>query len=482
MGVANFLADIWPALAAFSTFAMALAASIHAILTKHGTAAAVGWVGVIWIAPVVGPIAYVLLGINRINRRAVARRQAMWRFTGVEDSPEEVVHDLERVASRHFLPMIELGNRITRRRVLLGNRLVPLTNGDIAYPEMVAAIRAAQYSVTLTSYIFNDDPAGREFVEALALAVRRGVEVRVLVDAAGTRYSFPSIMPALRRADVPAARFMPTWQPWRMPYTNLRSHRKVLVVDGHIGFTGGMNISEKNRVASRPRGATQDLHFRVEGPLVRHLQEVFVEDWAFTTNETLEGEIWFPSLTAAGQTLARGIDDGPDDTFDRIRRIVFGALACARESVVVVTPYFLPGDALLTALTTAAMRGVQIDIVLPAHNNLLFVQWASMANLTPLLKWGCRIWLTPPPFDHTKLMVVDGGWTLIGSANWDPRSFSLNFEFDVECYDQTFAAEMARLADARIASARRLLYEDVQNRPLLVKLRDGVMRLFSPYL
>ncbi|HET8552783.1 MAG TPA: cardiolipin synthase [Gammaproteobacteria bacterium] len=478
----NFLADIWPALAAFCSFAMAVAATVHAILTKRDTGAAVAWVGVIWIAPVLGPIAYVLLGINRINRRAVARRQAMWRFTAVEDSPDEIAHELERVASRDFIPLVELADRITRRRVLLGNRLTPLANGDAAYPEMIAAIRSAEYSVTLTTYIFNDDAVGREFVDALALAVRRGVEVRVLVDAAGTRYSFPSIMRVLRRAGVTAARFMPTWLPWRMPYTNLRSHRKVLVVDGRIGFTGGMNISVKNRLASRPRGATQDLHFRVEGPLVRHLQEVFVEDWAFTTHEALDSELWFPTLAPAGDTLARGIDDGPDETFDRIRRIAFGAITSARRSVAIVTPYFLPGDALISALTTAAMRGIRVDIVLPEHNNLLFVHWASMAQLEPLLEWGCRVWLTPPPFDHTKLMVVDGGWTLLGSSNWDPRSFSLNFEFDVECYDAAFAADMERHIDAKIASARRLLCEDVRNRPLPVKLRDGAMRLFSPYL
>ncbi|HET7371138.1 MAG TPA: phospholipase D-like domain-containing protein, partial [Gammaproteobacteria bacterium] len=347
-----------------------------------------------------------------------------------------------------------------------------------------AAIRSAEYSISLTTYIFNNDAVGREFVDALALAERRGVQVRVLIDAAGTRYSFParSIMHPLHQAGIRAARFMPTWLPWRMAYTNLRSHRKVLVVDGRLGFTGGMNISEKNRMQANHDGAIQDLHFRVEGPVVRHLQEVFAEDWGFTTGETLEGDLWFPPLLPAGPSLARGIDDGPDDTFDRIRQIAFGAITCARRSIVVVTPYFLPGQALVSALTTAAMRGVRVDIVLPAENNLLFVQWACMAQLEPLLKWGCRVWLTPPPFDHTKLMVVDDGWTLLGSANWDPRSLSLNFEFNLECYDEALAAEMSRLVDAKIAVARRLLLQDVRDRPLPVKLRDGVMRLFSPYL
>lgn len=477
----NFLADLWPYLFAVISIAMAVATTIHAILNKEDTAAAVAWVGVIWIAPMLGPTVYVLLGINRINRRAFSLRQTMPRFASREHAPE-IARDLQQAVSRDFMPLIVLVDKVTRRRVLPGNRLTPLINGDSAYPEMIAAIHSAERSISLTTYIFNRDSSGEQFVEALALAVRRGVEVRVLIDAAGTRYSFPSIMHPLHHAGVRAARFMPTWLPWRMPYTNLRSHRKILVVDGCVGFTGGMNIAEGNCLLRLPKRPVQDLHFRIEGPLVRQLQEVFAEDWAFTTHETLAGDAWFPPLKPAGPSLARGIDDGPDDKFDRIRQIVFGAITCAQHSIMIMTPYFLPGTALANALNTAAMRGVAVDIVLPARNNLLFVHWACMAQLEPLLKWGCRVWLTPPPFDHTKLMIVDGGWTLFGSSNWDPRSFSLNFEFDVECYDEAFAGEMTQLIRSKIDTARQLTREAVAARPLPIQLRDGVTRLFSPYL
>lgn len=479
----HFLADIWPVLVAVCSFVLAVATTVHAILNKEDTAAAVAWVGVIWIAPLLGPIAYVLLGINRINRRAVSLRQDVWRFGAAQSlSPEAALELRKALPSEGFMPLVTLVDKITRRRAVSGNRFAPLVNGDAAYPEMIAAIRSAERSITLTSYIFNNDSVGLEFVEALAAAVRRGVAVRVLVDAAGTRYSIPSIMGPLRRAGVPAERFMPTWLPWRMPYMNLRSHRKVMVVDGRVGFTGGMNIAEGNCLASHPRRPSQDLQFRVEGPVVRHLQEVFAEDWEFTVGETLEGDIWFPPLEPVGNTLARGIDDGPDDKFEHVRQVVFGAVTCARRTIVIVTPYFLPDIALISALNTAAMRGVTVDIVLPAVNNLLFVQWACMAQLESMLKWGCRVWLTPPPFDHTKLAIVDDGWTLLGSANWDPRSFSLNFEFDVECYDIEFAESMARLVQSKIDNAAELTLEQVRGRPLPIKLRDGVMRLFSPYL
>ena len=187
-----------------------------------------------------------------------------------------------------------------------------------------------------------------------------------------------------------------------------------------------------------------DLQVRVEGPVVAQLQGAFAEDWLFTTGETLDGPQFFPALGSAGGVLARGIPDGPDEDFETIRWLLLGALATARDRVRIVTPYFIPDAALVTALDVAVMRGVSIDVIIPERGNLRVLQWAQTAQLWQVLERGCRVWLSPPPFDHTKLMVVDGAWTLLGSANWDPRSLRLNFEFDVECY----GAELARSAEA----------------------------------
>jgi cardiolipin synthase len=180
--------------------------------------------------------------------------------------------------------------------------------------------------------------------------------------------------------------------------------------------------------------------------------------------------------------LARGVPDGPDEDFEAVRWVLLGALATARERVRIVTPYFLPDSALVTAIDVAVMRGVQVDVVLPERGNLPVVQWAQTAQLWQVIERGCRVWVTPPPFDHTKLMVVDGAWSLIGSANWDPRSLRLNFELEVECYDADLAARVEALATERIARARRLTLEELDRRALPIKLRDGVARLFSPYL
>jgi cardiolipin synthase len=187
-------------------------------------------------------------------------------------------------------------------------------------------------------------------------------------------------------------------------------------------------------------------------------------------------------LELAGDVLARGIPNGPDEDIGEMRTTLIGALTCAHERVVIMTPYFLPDDALSEALNVAALRGVQVDIILPEANNLALVKWASTAMLFQVLERGCRVWLSAPPFDHTKLMLVDDVWTLLGSANWDPRSLRLNFEFNVECYDRELVAELNKLVARRLEGARQVTLADVDGRFILVKLRDGIARLFSPYL
>jgi cardiolipin synthase len=215
---------------------------------------------------------------------------------------------------------------------------------------------------------------------------------------------------------------------------------------------------------------------------VSQLQSAFAEDWRFATGESLDGVSYFPGLPSPGTTVGRAIPDGPDEDFETIRWLLFAALGAARSSVRIVTPYFLPDPALVVALDAAALRGVEVDIVLPEHSNLPIVGWAQTAQLWQVLQQGCRVWLSPPPFDHSKLLVVDGCWSLLGSANWDPRSLRLNFELDVECYDAGLAAELEQLVRRRIERARPLTLAEVDGRPLPVKLRDGVARLFSPYL
>lgn len=481
----DHLSAIWPVFASALHILLGCAVTIHAVLYKRDTRAVIGWVGLAWLAPYLGPLAYVCFGVNRIRRKAVMLklREGWATRHVVSPSPREVVHQ-EQVGERHptLIGLATLGGRLTGRPLLPGNRVVPLVDGDETYPDMLRAICAAERSVSLSSYIFDSDANGDEFFDALVAANRRGVKVRVLVDHVGSRYSKVSMVDRLRRAGVTARSFLPTRAPRYAPYTNLRNHRKILVVDGRTGYTGGTNIREAHRLKRHPKSPVQCLHFRFEGPVVWHLQEAFAVDWAFVTQEVLAGDDWFPSIERCGDVWARGIDDGPDEDFDKLELVLSGALATAQRSVDIVTPYFLPETGLVHALNSAALRNVRVRIILPSINNIPLVHWASRAMWRQVLERDCRLFLSPPPFDHTKLFLVDGIWSLLGSTNWDPRSMRLNFEFNVECYNEDLANDLTKLVENRVNASHEVTLQEVDSRRLPVRLMDGLARLASPYL
>lgn len=467
--------------------ALPAAATVHVVLSRRPASSAVVWVGLVWFAPLLGVLTYVLFGVNRVQRRAAAfRREAQEAREPVEPPVEdEDVRTALPPEREHLATLARLGGRLTGRPVRGGNRVLALLDGDETYPAMLEAIAEARRSITLATYIFDNDAAGKLFLNSLGAAVSRGVEVRVLIDDVGARYSMPTMARSLRRAGIPTARFHPVVFPWAIPFLNLRNHRKILVVDGTMGFTGGINIRDGHWLERDPSHPVRDLHFRLEGPVVGDLQRIFAEDWGSTTGEWLTGDPWFPTeaFVPDGEVLARGISDGPDIDYEQLPTILEGALAVARDRVQIMTPYFVPPPSLAEALALAALRGVRVDLYLPARSNLVVVDWASRAHWEPLLERDCRIHLVSPAvFDHSKLMVVDGAWVLLGSANWDPRSLYLNFEFNVECYAPRLAEELEGMVASRTQGAREVTLESHRARSIPIKLRDGLARLLSPYL
>ena len=486
MHIPGLSQKIWPYLITAVHFSATLGTAIHILYKKRDTRAAAGWLGLVWFAPVLGICLYWLFGVNRIRRRAKVRfadkqAVALPMQSGVV-SPSFIENMCSGRGKNNLLQLSQMTEKLTRQPLMRGNMITPLLNGDQAYPRMLAVIEKAQYTIALCSYIFDNDSWGSRFRAALRDARQRGVEIKVLVDSVGARYSFPPITWRLRREGIEAAEFMRTILPWSFQYFNLRNHRKIMVIDGRIGFTGGMNIREGNCIGDNPRHPRQDVHFLIEGPVTAELQRAFAEDWTFTTGQVLEGDKWYPHLVTQGDGVARGISDGPDEDFDKLRKVIMAALATAQESISIVTPYFLPDAQLISALLIASLRGVAIEIILPATSNLRMVKWASDAGLEELLQEGCRVYLSPPPFDHSKLMLVDHLWVLLGSANWDARSLALNFEFNMECYDVQLAATMGEILQEKKSSARELTLTELRSQSLILKLRNRFFRLFSPYL
>jgi len=462
---------------------LSLAGAGHALLFKRDSRSALVWTSLNLTLPLIGPFLYWCLGINRISRRARNWQESGRRISGTEIYPLEKLHDEAVVlpaAAAHLRDLCVLADRVVATPLRDGNRIQLLENGDNAYPAMLVAIRRAQESINLSSYIFDADGIGGEFVEQLKAAADRGVTVRVIIDALGEKYSRISPTRAFRDSRVSLARYLPLRHG---AYINLRNHRKLLIIDGREAFTGGMNIRGRHMLSeAAPGQATLDIHFSVVGPVVADLQRSFLEDWFFVTGERLDPTLFFPTIEPVGNALARCISDGPDKEFRKLEQIIMGALSCSERSVSIMTPYFIPERSMISALVTAALRGVNIRIVLPGHNNLPFVQWASQALLWELLVSGVKVYYLPPPFVHSKLMLVDEIWSLIGSANLDTRSLRLNFELNLSVFDHEFAVCIKHHFEKAVLRAREVTLEEIENRPLTTKLRDGFFHLFSPYL
>ncbi|MFZ0498736.1 MAG: phospholipase D-like domain-containing protein [Steroidobacteraceae bacterium] len=444
--------------------------AVHALLTKPDPRSALGWVATCWLLPFAGTLLYLLFGVNRVRTRA---RRLRARLTTVSTGFDG------RAPDDFAVQLIRIGDAVTQRPRLPGNQVVALENGENAFPVMLAAIRAARHSVWLSTYIFETDEVGREFIAALAAAAARGAQVHVLVDGIGEWYSWPHAVRLLRRAGVRAARFLPPRLAMPVFSLNLRNHRKLLIVDGETGFVGGMNIGGRE-VGKAHHRRMADLHFQVRGRVVTQLAECFAADWQFAAGETLT----LPPMAKAnaGDCVCRVITEGPDEDSDKLLFVILGAIAVAHRQVLIMTPYFIPPPELTAALQTAALRGVQVCLVLPQRSNLRYVDWATRRWLPPLLERDIEIYLQPPPFSHTKLIVIDGSYAQIGSANIDPRSLRLNFEIAVEVYDAAVCVDLAKYVLSARDHAARLPASPPSAQTFVGRLRDSLFWLLSPYL
>ncbi len=458
----------------------------HALFHKRTPSSALGWVAVCLMFPFVGPFLYFLFGVNRVQTRAKKLEDKHGPFLsdykghGWYASPSAVaLSDLN--SSPLFLRIARISDRVANHPLVGGNRIEPLHNGEAAYPEMLKSIETAQKTLYLMSYIFDTSKSGWQFIDALSRAAHRGVDVRVIIDGVGELHSLTKAGTKLERRGVKVARFLePTLFPPAI-HVNLRNHRKIMVADGQTAYTGGMNISDRHLTANQKNHhRVIDVHFRLMGPIVTQLEQTFLEDWAFCTGQYTEPT---PSLPVEhGTAICRAITDGPNEDIHKLSTILIGAVASAQKRILIMTPYFLPSVELMSALQTAALRGVEVDIVLPSKNNLPFIKWAAQHLMHELLYWGVRIFFQPPPFVHSKLFVVDDQYAQIGSANMDPRSLRLNFELTVEIYDSQLAKTLSAHIEEKIRNSKEITLTDMAQRSFLIKTRDALTWLFSPYL
>ena len=463
---------------------VAIPVCVHILLTKDETAAP-PWLALVLVSPGLGALFYWILGINRVQRRARRFRGRRARYIPQIKDPALPFADLPTGQQRQ---LFHYESAVHDALFTGGNCITPLIGAEQAFPDMLAAIAEAKTSIALSVYIFDADEIGEKFITALKRAFGRGVQVHVLVDEIGSGHKSRDADRELANAGIATARFIPQKIKF-LPVVNLRNHRKIMIIDGEVGFIGGMNIclnygpKTKGGSRSASKEAVRDLHFRATGPALDQLNAIFEEDWKFATDKSLR----LPACDTGGKNVhgpqyVRIVPDGPDNPFQRTLWIMLGALALAQKSVHILTPYFLPNAIVTSALAVAALRGIDVRVVVPAQTDIKLVDWAMAAKFQDLLEHGVKIYTAGKPFDHSKMMVVDGVWVLVGSSNWDQRSLRLNFEANLECYDADLAFTMEEHFQAMQAKAELVSLAAVQNVPWRIRMRNNIARLFTPYL
>ncbi len=452
-------------------------------------AATFAWIIVLVAFPPFGLILFWYLGRDRVRRplrtrakvNAKLRQRIADRLGPIETVASQTrMHTLDGSlfsdAPEPLRGVMRLALRAGRSAPKGGNAVTVLRGAPTTYASLIEAIGAAQRHVHLEYYAFRADEAGRSVIDALTAAASRGVRVRLLYDGLGSA-GLGRKVGALRRAGGEIAPFFPLDPIRRGTTINLRNHRKLAVIDGRVGFAGGINVGDEFV-------PWRDIHLRIEGPSVEELAAVFVEDWYFATRKDVLEET---SLGAAppsepGQSVLQIVQSGPDETIEAIQRLYFAAIASARQRVWITTPYFVPDRAVLMALETAAMRGVDVRVLVPAHSNWWITNDAGRSFYDELLGSGVSIYEYQPGMLHTKAMVVDGVFATVGSANLDVRSFRLNFELVAVLYDPAIVAELEAIFREDQAQARRLELEAWRRRPFSARVREGIGRLLTPLL
>lgn len=470
--------------------ALAIPAVFHALLRKRHSRSAFGWIVFTIGYPLVGPVIYGLFGVNRVRTRSRQIRDEMEGKSDFHRVGSELTlfssAKYEKLLTENQRRLLRVGTAVTTSTVTANNRVQPLQNGEQAYPAMLEAIARATERVWLITYIFETNETGRAFIDALGDAHDRGVDVRVIIDGFGEFYSWPHAGPLLRARGVSVGRFL---RPRLIPpqiFANLRNHRKLLAVDSSVGFTGGMNIGGRHMVdPPETKRPVQDLHFRVEGPVVHDLERLFLHDWRYVTRSKEAYEPVRPAPEHGEEhrpAFCRVIPDGPDHDLSKLETVYQSVISAADHRVTIITPYFLPSEQMQASLTSAAIRGVDVTVILPVKSNLFYVQAATRRSLRWLLRHDIKVTLQAEPFSHTKLLVIDDSYVLCGSANVDPRSLRLNFELAVEIIDAALVDELDAYIEEVLSRSKLITLEELESRPLAQRLIDGFFWLFSPYL
>jgi len=483
MGFWETVNDYWhiiTAAAAVLDGLVVLAVIPWILAIKRESTSAIAWILLVILVPFIGVAFFYLFGYQSVTRplqRKKAHRAKFRKITAVV--PPSDVATAKPADHPGHEGLAHLATALGATPPLVGNGVTFFHDGPSAFAKMFDDIRAAQHHIHLEFFIFHEDNIGNQLLELLAQKSREGVQVRLLTDGIGARrFRGRSIIEAGCRVE----KFLPVSLLRRRLQVNLRNHRKVVVVDGRVAYTGGLNVGDEYMGKNHRFGFWRDTFLRVEGPAVEPLQRVFIEDWDFAACESITTPEYFPKAKSSGDVLAQVIASGPDQEYKSIRDMYLAAIMRARERLWIMTPYYVPDQAIRDGLALAALSGRDVRLLLPKIADHWTPHFAAQYYFGELMAMGVKIHLYTKGFMHAKVVMVDGKWASVGTANLDNRSLLLNFEVNCLFHTKSAIAELETAFERDLEDSIRLTAKVFEKRRLAVKLLENVCRLFAPVL
>ncbi|GGH83998.1 cardiolipin synthase [Pullulanibacillus pueri] len=443
------------------------------------------WLMLLALFPVVGFIFYIAFGQSYRKKRLFRKRAYLEELSFEASSSNGIIdYDKLQLMGEHQQSTIRLAQRLGQYPVSFATETRVLTNGDATFREIINAISQAKHHIHLEYYIIRDDGLGSEIRDLLIEKAQQGVEVRLLYDSVGSWRLPKRYVNELKKAGIKTVPFFPVKLPFFNHKINFRNHRKIVVIDGKIGFTGGLNIGDEYLGKSKSFGFWRDTHLLVKGEAVRSLQAIFLQDWYYMTGEFISDVIYFQAepVHKEGNGAVQLVSSSPDDEWEVIKNLFFSMIVSAKRSIWIASPYLIPDEDILSALKVAALGGIDVKLLVPKHPDKKIVFYASHSYFPELLEAGVNIHEYQNGFLHSKVIIVDHELASIGTANMDMRSFHLNFEVNAFLYRTESTIQLVADFIDDLENSVPIDWEVFKKRPILIRVFESTSRLLSPLL
>lgn len=463
-----------------------IAATVYTVIhERRDPVRALSWIAVIMLLPFIGVGLFLFFGQDYRKQKIFNRKEIkdLKEFEQLSYKQLKIIDSYNNpdvVANRQIITLLLNNNKSL---LTTNNNLEVLIDGRQTFDELIKALEGAEKSIHIEYYIFEEDGIGSQIAEILRAKARSGVEVRFIFDDVGSWDLSHKFIRSMREAGVEIHCFMPVVFPWFTSKINYRNHRKIVVIDSIIGFTGGLNVADRYIHGTR-HGVWRDTHLRIEGDAAHLLQLTFLTDWYFATGLQLRdhSKYLLPTEADHGNTAVQIATSGPDSDWATIMQAYFSAINKATDHIYISTPYFMPGESLLTALKVAALSGIDVRIMIPSRSDSKIVYWASRSYISELLDAKIKVYLYTKGFNHSKIITIDNHFSSIGTANMDNRSFEDNFEVTAMIYDHAITNTLEQQFLVDLQDSIPLQRRQWSKRSRSEQLKESVARLFSPLL